>query len=113
MGPGGPLFTAEFSIFGHEFVGMSVAGGPTFTDAISLSLSIDGQAEVDRIWDALIADGGEPGRCGWCKDRFGVSWQVTPIQMGQYLGSPDSAVREYAQQALMRMTKIVITDFVK
>jgi len=113
MFSGGPLFTAEFSIFNHQLVGMSVDGGPTFNDAISLSLSVDGQAEVDRLWDALTSQGGEPGRCGWCKDPFGVSWQVVPVQMGQYLGNPDSAIREYAQSALMKMSKIVLTDFVK
>jgi len=90
---------------------MSVEGGPAFNDAISLSLSVDGQAEVDRLWDALTSDGGTPGQCGWLKDKFGVSWQVTPIQMGAYLGNPDSAKREYAMAALRRMTKIVIEDF--
>jgi len=113
MGPGGPLFTAEFDIYGHQFVGMAVEGGPSFTDAISLSLSVDGQDEVDRLWDSLTANGGEPGRCGWLKDQFGVSWQVVPFQMFQYLGNPDSAVREYAQQAMMRMNKIVIKDFAR
>lgn len=109
----GPIFTAEFEIYGHQLIGMAVDGGPTFNDSISLSISVDGQDEVDRLWDALTADGGQPGRCGWLKDRFGVSWQVTPIQMGEYLGNPDSAIREYAQQAMMKMTKIVIKDFSK
>jgi predicted 3-demethylubiquinone-9 3-methyltransferase (glyoxalase superfamily) len=113
FGPGAPLFTASFSIYGQDFIGMSIDGGPDFNDSISLSLSVDGQAEVDRLWDALIADGGKPGQCGWCKDQFGVSWQVTPHQMGQYLGNPDSAIREYANQALRNMTKIVLSDFVK
>lgn len=109
----GPLFTAEFSIYGNQLVGMATGGGPEFNDAISLSLSVDGQDEVDRVWDALIANGGKPGRCGWCKDLFGVSWQIIPKQMSQYLGHPDSAVREYAQSAMLKMTKIVIKDFVK
>lgn len=111
MSPGGALFTAGFSIHGHQLIGMAVEGGPEFNDSISLSLSVDGQDEVDRLWDSLTADGGQPGRCGWLKDRFGVSWQVTPFQMGAYLGNPDSAKREYAQQALMKMGKIVIKDF--
>lgn len=113
MGPGGPLFTAGFSIHGHSLIGMAVEGGPNFNPSISLSLSVDGQEEVDRLWNALTASGGEPGRCGWLTDRFGVSWQVVPIQMHAYLGNPDSAIREYAQQALMKMTKIVIKDFAK
>jgi len=111
MFPGGPLFTAGFSICGHQLIGMSVEGGPTFNDAISLSLSVDGQEEVDRLWEALTSDGGAPGLCGWLKDKFGVSWQVTPIQMSAYLGNPDSAKREYAMAALRKMTKIVIDDF--
>jgi predicted 3-demethylubiquinone-9 3-methyltransferase (glyoxalase superfamily) len=113
MGPGGPLFTAGFSIHGHSLIGMAVEGGPDFNPSISLSLSVDGQDEVDRLWDALTAEGGKPGRCGWLEDRFGVSWQVVPIQMHSHLGNSDSAKREYAQQALMRMTKIVIKDFEK
>jgi len=111
--PNGKIFTAELVIHDHSIIGMAVAGGPQFNDAISLSLSVDGQDEVDRLWDALTADGGEPGRCGWLKDRFGVSWQVTPFQMGQYLGNPDPAIREYAQQAMMGMSKIVIADFTR
>ena len=112
-GPNGPLFTASFSIYGHNLIGMAVNGGPSFNDSISLSLSVDGQDEVDRLWDALTDNGGQPGQCGWLKDAFGVSWQVTPVQMGYYLGNPDFAIREYATAALRRMNKIVISDFVK
>jgi predicted 3-demethylubiquinone-9 3-methyltransferase (glyoxalase superfamily) len=112
MGPGGPLFTADFTIHGHGFIGMAWDGGPEFNDSISLSLSVDGQEEVDRLWDAITAEGSE-GQCGWCKDQFGVSWQVSPFQMRDYLENPDSAVREYANQALRKMTKIVIKDFIK
>jgi predicted 3-demethylubiquinone-9 3-methyltransferase (glyoxalase superfamily) len=108
----GKLMTAEFAIHGHEFIGMGWPGGPQFTDAISLALSVDGQAEVDRLWDAITKDGQE-GQCGWCKDPFGVSWQVTPIQMGEHTGNPDPAKSAYAWAALRRMKKIVIQDFIE
>ncbi len=105
----GRLFTADVSIYGHELILMSAPGGPSFNDSVSLSLNVDGQAEVDRIWDALTAEG-KPGKCGWCVDKFGVSWQVSPIQMRQWLEHEDPAIRAYAWPALMSMTKIVIDD---
>ena len=108
----GKLMTAEFSIHGHEFIGMGWPGGPKFTDAISLALAVDGQDEVDRLWDAITKDG-EEGQCGWCKDPFGVSWHVTPIQMGEHTGNPDPAKAAYAWEALRKMKKIVIQDFIE
>ena len=105
----GRLFTADVSIYGHPLILMSAPGGPVFNDSISLSLNVDGQAEVDRIWDALTADG-EPGKCGWCVDKYGVSWQVSPVQMRVWLEHKDPQVRAYAWPALMSMTKIVIDD---
>ncbi len=110
---GGEVFTADFSILGQEFIGMSVEGGPEFNDSISLHVICDGQSEVDYYWDALTADGGEPGNCGWLKDKFGLSWQVTPIQMREYLGNPDPQAAEFAMNALRNMHKIVLADFVK
>jgi predicted 3-demethylubiquinone-9 3-methyltransferase (glyoxalase superfamily) len=110
MGSDGPLFTADFSIFGHEFIGLNWAGGPEFNDSISLSLNVDGQDEVDRLWDALTAKG-KAGQCGWLKDEWGLSWQVSPIQMREHLENPDRAKAEYANNALRKMTKIVIRDF--
>ena len=108
---GDQLFTATFTIGGHELVGMNFPGGPSFNDAISLSLSVDGQEEVDKYWDAITREG-EESQCGWCRDAFGVSWQVVPMQMHQYLQNPDPAIRSYANQALMKMKKIVISEFV-
>lgn len=108
--PDAPLFTADFSIFGHSFIGLNWPGGPEFNDSISLSLNVDGQEEVDRIWDAITKEGRE-GQCGWCYDKWGVTWQVSPIQMRDWLGHPDQETREYANKALRSMTKIVIDDF--
>jgi predicted 3-demethylubiquinone-9 3-methyltransferase (glyoxalase superfamily) len=107
--PDKPRFTADFSIYGHEFIGMNWPGGPSFNEAISLSLNVDGQAEVDRLWDAITAKG-TPGNCGWCTDEFGVTWQVSPIQMRDYLENADPKKAEFANQALMKMTKIIIED---
>lgn len=105
----GKLMTADFSIYGHEFIGMGWPGGPKFNDSVSLSLNVDGQDETDWLW-AAITDRGEAGQCGWCKDPFGLSWQVSPIQMRDWLENPDSEVSAYAWAALRKMGKIVIDD---
>lgn len=104
-----PRFTADFSIYGHNFIGMNWPGGDTFTNAISLSLNVDGQEEVDRLWEAITAKG-KPGQCGWCTDEFGLTWQVSPIQMREHLENPDRAKAEFANQALRKMSKIIIKD---
>jgi predicted 3-demethylubiquinone-9 3-methyltransferase (glyoxalase superfamily) len=111
--PDGKLFTAGFSIFGHEYIGMSWADGPVFNDSISMAIQCDGQDQVDYYWNALTSQGGKPGQCGWLVDPFGLSWQVTPIQMGEHLGNPDPKKAAYANAALRRMTKIVLDDFVE
>lgn len=107
--PDQPLFTCDFSIYGHEFIGMNWPGGDPFNNAISLSLNVNGQDEVDRLWEAITAKG-KPGRCGWCTDEFGLTWQVSPIQMREHLENPDREKAEFANQALQIMTKIIIRD---
>ena len=107
--PDKPRFTADFSIYGHEFIGMNWPGGPAFNDSVSLSLNVDGQAEVDRLW-AAITERGKAGQCGWCVDEFGLSWQVSPIQMREHLENPDREKAAYANDALRKMTKIIIDD---
>lgn len=104
-----PLFTADFSIYGHEFSAMNWQGSEGFTNAVSFSLNIDGQAETDRIWDAITAEG-EALNCGWCRDKFGLTWQVSPIQMRDWLHHEDAQVRDYAWAAMETMTKIIIDD---
>lgn len=103
------LFVAEFSMLGQDFIGMCIPGGEKFNTSISLSLQVDGQDEVDRIWNLITAQG-EEGRCGWCKDKFGVSWQVIPYQMQEHLGNPDPEKSLYANSQLMRMNKIIIAE---
>ena len=105
------LFTADFTIYGHEFIGMCTPGGDTFNNSISLSVQVDGQKETDRLWNAITTNGA-PGRCGWCTDKWGVSWQVTPIQMRDFVGHPDQAKAEQNWGILRGMTKIQLSDFV-
>ena len=105
----GKLMTAEFSIFGHEFIAMGWPGGPTFNPSISLAISCDGQEETDRLWSAITKEGTE-GQCGWCTDQFGLSWQIIPTQFGEHVGNPDPEKSAYAWQAMRSMTKIIIAD---
>ena len=108
--PEGSVLTVEFELFGMPFLALN--GGPMFTHspAISFQVFCDTQEEVDRLWDALVSDGGEEGQCGWCADRFGVSWQVIPRRLTQLLSSSDSAVARAATERMMAMRKIVIAD---
>jgi predicted 3-demethylubiquinone-9 3-methyltransferase (glyoxalase superfamily) len=110
--PDGKLMTADFSIFGQEFIGMGWPGGPQFNDSISLSINCDGQDQVDYYWDS-ITERGKAGQCGWCVDEFGLSWQVSPIQMRDHLQNPDPQKSAFAWQAMRGMTKIVIQDLIK
>ena len=110
--PDGKIFTAEFSIYGHNFIAMNWPGGPQFNDAISLSLNVDSQEEVDRLWSAITLDGREIG-CGWCADKFGLVWQVSPNEMRVWLEHEDEEIRNYANEQLRSMKKIVVADLHK
>jgi predicted 3-demethylubiquinone-9 3-methyltransferase (glyoxalase superfamily) len=104
--PAGTLQSATFELAGQEF--MALNGGPhdEFNDAISLFVSCETQEEIDRYWDALLAGGGKATQCGWLKDRFGVSWQVTPVQLLQYLSDPDPEKAGRTAAAMMSMVKL-------
>ncbi len=103
---GGAVLTVNFTLAGQQFIGLN--GGPefAFNEAISFSIDCADQAEVDRLWDALVEGGGEHSVCGWLKDRFGVSWQVIPRQLPELLGGPDREGAARAMQAMLQMTKI-------
>ena len=102
----GEVLTVEFTLGGNRFVGLN--GGPEFRFNESISFVIDckDQAEVDRYWDALLQGGGEPSMCGWLKDRFGVSWQVTPKRLLELTQSPDLEGAKRAMDAMLQMRKI-------
>ncbi|HEY3523469.1 MAG TPA: VOC family protein [Candidatus Limnocylindrales bacterium] len=109
-GPKGMVLTVDFRIDGQRFVGLN--GGPdfTFSEAISFMVDCADQAEVDRYWEALTADGGSPGPCGWLKDRFGVSWQVVPIRLYELVNGPDPDGAERAMKAMLAMGKIELAE---
>ncbi len=96
----------SFRLQGREFT--AINGGPQFpfTEAVSFQVSCKDQAEVDRLWTAITADGGEEGQCGWCKDRFRLSWQIIPDRLGELLGDPDPERSQRATQAMLKMQKI-------
>lgn len=104
----GQEITVEFTLLGQAFVGLN--GGPQFpfTEAVSFQVFTDTQAETDRYWAAIIANGGQESRCGWCKDRFGLSWQIIPRALTAALSDLDRAAAKRAMQAMMTMNKIDI-----
>lgn len=109
-GPAGMVLTVDFTVAGQHLQGLN--GGPEFhfSEAISFVLECEDQDEVDRLWDALTADGGEPGPCGWLKDRFGLSWQVVPIELNRLVEDPDPERARRAMEAMLTMGKIELDE---
>ena len=107
-GPKGSVMTVEFELEGQTFIALN--GGPQFrfNEAVSFSVDCDSQEEVDAYWDKLTADGGEPGPCGWLKDKYGLSWQINPRVLGQLLSDPDPAKAKRVMEAMLQMSKIEI-----
>ncbi|WP_309620290.1 VOC family protein [Salinibacterium sp.] len=110
MPQAGLLMNVEFDLAGQKFIALN--GGPhfAFTEAVSFLVSVETQDEVDRLWNALTAEGGQESRCGWLKDRFGLSWQIVPSALGRYLSDPDPERAGRVMRAMMQMTRIVIAD---
>ena len=106
MGKAGDVLTVEFSVMGIPCIGLN--GGPMFThdEAFSFQVATDDQAETDRLWNAIVGNGGKESACGWCKDKWGVSWQITPVVLTRAIANPDRAVARRAFEAMMQMTKI-------
>ena len=106
----GEEVVVNFRIFGRDFIALN--GGPQFphSEAISFQIPCEDQAEIDKYWELLTADGGEESQCGWLKDKFGVSWQVTSPQMMQYLAGPDPLGSAAATKAMLGMTKINLSQ---
>ena len=106
-GPKGTVMSGTFEINGQEFMALNCGTQFTFTPAISFCVNCETQAEVDELWEKLSA-GGEKSRCGWLRDKFGVSWQIIPTALGKLLGDPDRAKAGRVMQAMLKMDKIDI-----
>ena len=111
--PPGSVMTVEFTVDGVEFVALN--GGPMykFTEAISFSINCETQDEIDYFWEKLSADGGSTGPCGWLKDKFGLSWQVSPIVLAEMLADKDEAKSNRVMKAMMEMDKFDIAALKK
>lgn len=110
LAPDGSALVVEFSLSGAPY--MVLNGGPMFTpsEAASISVLTDDQAETDHLWEALIKDGGAESRCGWLKDKYGISWQIVPEIMPRLLSDPDRAAGDRVQKAMMQMGKLNIAE---
>ena len=111
-GKEGDVLTVEFSVLGIPCVGLN--GGPMFkhTEAFSFQVVTEDQAETDRLWTALVGNGGQESACGWCRDRWGLSWQITPRALLEAIADPDAAAAKRAFAAMMGMRKIDVSAIV-
>lgn len=107
-GKAGDVLTVEFTVCGMPFLGLN--GGPQFkhSEAVSFQVYTDDQAETDRLWDAIVGNGGVESMCGWCKDKWGLSWQITPRALMTAMANPDRAAAKRGMEAMMTMRKIDI-----
>ena len=112
-GKEGDVLTVEFTVMGIPCLGLN--GGPAFkqTEAFSFQVATDDQAETDRLWNAIVDNGGQESACGWCKDKWGVSWQITPRVLVEAITDPDPAAAKRAFDAMMTMRKIDIAAIEK
>src|SRR5689334_10905293 len=111
-GPPGSVKVVAFTLAGQPFMAMTAGGGDKFNHSISLMIECEDQKEVDRLWDALGA-GGEPQACGWLKDRYGLSWQITPKALNEMMRDKDPARSKRVAEAMMQMVKIDIATLQK
>jgi 2-polyprenyl-6-hydroxyphenyl methylase/3-demethylubiquinone-9 3-methyltransferase len=109
-GKAGDVLTVDFTVLGQRFVGLN--GGPEFSfdEAISFQVYTDTQEETDRYWDAIVGGGGQESVCGWCKDKFGLSWQIAPRALIEAVTDTDTAAAKRAMDAMMTMKKIDIAQ---
>lgn len=107
-GPPGSVKVVDFTLFGQRFQAMTAGPHHEFNDAISLVVACDDQAELDRYWDALLADGGEAHACGWLSDRFGVRWQIVPATLDDMMSDPDPERSKRVSDAFLQMVKLDI-----
>lgn len=109
-GKQGDALTVEFTVLGIKCIGLN--GGPEFTpnESFSFQVATSTQEETDRYWNAIINNGGKASQCGWCKDKWGFSWQITPVQLTKAVSDPDPEVAQRAFKAMMGMKKIDIAQ---
>jgi len=112
-GPDGKAFTVSFELDGQEFIGLNAGPQFKFNEAISMFVNCEDQAEVDELWNKLTADGGEESMCGWLKDKYGLSWQIIPKQLGELMGDPDPIKAQRVTQAMLQMRKIDVAGLQK
>ncbi len=112
-GKEGDVLTVDFSVLGIPCIGLN--GGPTFkhSEAFSFQVATDDQAETDRLWNAIVGNGGQESACGWCKDKWGLSWQITPRVLSEGVTNPDPAVAKRVFAAMMTMRKIDVAAIEK
>ena len=108
--PDGNAFVVSFTLDGVRFQAMNAGPGHPFSDSFSIYLSAPTQERIDQLWRDLTADGGEPGQCGWLRDRWGVSWQVVPPRLEELMSSPEPGVAQRVTEALLSMGKISIAQ---
>ena len=108
--PAGSVLTVEFELFGRPFVALN--GGPHFThsEAVSFQVHCETQDDVDRIWDAIVGSGGTESQCGWCKDKFGLSWQIVPKALIELMQDPDPVKAQRVMAAMLKMSKIDVAE---
>jgi predicted 3-demethylubiquinone-9 3-methyltransferase (glyoxalase superfamily) len=107
-GKAGSVLVVEFTLAGQRFIALNGGMRVEYTHAVSFKIDCADQAEVDRLWDGLLAGGGQPNRCGWLSDRYGISWQIVPSALLKYLAGPDRAGAARAMQAMLGMVKLDI-----
>ena len=112
-GKKGDVLTVDFTVMGIPCIGLN--GGPMFkqSEAFSLQVSTADQEETDRYWNAIVGNGGEESQCGWCKDKWGISWQITPIALTQAVTGSDAAAAKRAFDAMMKMKKLDVAAIEK
>ncbi|MGY0634559.1 VOC family protein [Luteimonas sp. A478] len=107
-GERGKELTVDFTVLGRKFLGLNAGPGITPNEAVSFMILTEDQAETDRYWNAIVDGGGSESECGWCKDRWGFSWQITPRALMEAMTDPDREAAGRAMQAMMTMKKIDI-----
>jgi predicted 3-demethylubiquinone-9 3-methyltransferase (glyoxalase superfamily) len=105
--------SVNFELEGQEFIAFNAGPEFKFNESISMFVNCENQVEVDYYWNKLIADGGEESQCGWLKDKFGLSWQIVPKQLGELMGDPNPEKSQRVLQAMLKMRKIIVSDLQK